>query len=81
MHLVRKREKGPFLVCQLKVHKLASLSKLLQYFSLICFQGHDDIKNMISPSSSSVKRNDKKSRNEKSWSPSKLEELNQVSNS
>ena len=53
---------------------------MLQDLSSDFFQGQDDIKNMISPSSSSAKLNKKKSRIEKSWSPSKLEELNQVSN-
>ena len=42
--------------------------------------GQDDLKNMISPSSSNANQNVKEARNERSLNLSKLEQLNQVRN-
>merc|ERR1711902_237098 len=43
-------------------------------------EGQDDLKNMISPSSSNANQNVKEARNERSLNLSKLEQLNQLAN-
>ena len=56
--------------------------KLQRQSDNLIFQlsGQDDLKNMISPSSSNANQNVKEVRNERSLNLSKLEQLNQVSN-
>ena len=56
--------------------------KLQRQSDNVLFQlsGQDDLKNMISPSSSNANQNVKEARNERSLNLSKLEQLNQVSN-
>ena len=49
-------------------------------FMFIHFTGQNDLKNMISPSSSNANKEAKESRNERSMNLSKLDQLNQVSN-
>ena len=48
--------------------------------NVVFIAGQNDLKNMISPSSSNANNEVKESRNERSMNLSKLDQLNQVSN-
>ena len=48
--------------------------------NVVFVAGQNDLKNMISPSSSNANNEVKESRNERSMNLSKLDQLNQVSN-
>ena len=77
-----KRRRGPYQHYLLKVNdKQYNVCKQRQSDNVLYqLSGQDDLKNMISPSSSNANQNVKEVRNERSLNLSKLEQLNQVSN-
>ena len=77
-----KRRRGPFQHRPSKVDNKNKNVYVKRQSDNVLFQlsGQDDLKNMISPSSSNANQNVKEVRNERSLNLSKLEQLNQVSN-
>ena len=77
-----KRRRGPFQHHPSKVNNKHKNVSIQRQSDNVIFQlsGQDDLKSMISPSSSNANQNVKEARNERSLNLSKLEQLNQVRN-